>query len=201
MEDSRGNVRTDAVALRGVPMKLVVNLLIPVMFLIAAALIAPASNAVAQQPPAVGNGVITSGPDDLGNGNYGWSIKTSDGTDKYVVTNRRGGIRRYTTPQAYFPPPAPPPVYERNVVEPGYLPAETYGIHTPGVPPIATHQPGWVPQKTHGNNVPVVKQDQPGAKLDHPADNHNGAYFLGVGSGFGLAGFGIYEIVHPPAGK
>jgi hypothetical protein len=172
-----------------------------IVLIIAAALFAPVSDAVAQQPPAVGNSVITGGPHDLGNGNYGWNIKTSDGTEKFVVTNKRGGIRRYVNggapPQAYLPPPAPPPVFESNIVEPGSLPAQTYGIYTPGVPPIPnpTHPPGWVPPQVHGNNVPTGQQDSPAARRVRPAEDYMSGG-VGGGAGFGLAGFGIYEIIH-----
>ena len=35
-----------------------------------------------------------------------------------------------------------------------------------------------------------------GSMADDNNNNSNGLYFLGVAAGFGLAGFGIYEIIH-----
>jgi hypothetical protein len=35
-----------------------------------------------------------------------------------------------------------------------------------------------------------------GSRADDNNSNSNGLYFLGVAAGFGLAGFGIYEIIH-----
>lgn len=35
-----------------------------------------------------------------------------------------------------------------------------------------------------------------GSRADDNNNNSNGLYFLGVAAGFGIAGFGIYEIVH-----
>jgi hypothetical protein len=146
-------------------------------FIFAAALFAPISDAVAQQPPAVGNSVITGGPHDLGNGNYGWNIKTSDGTEKYAVTNSRGGIRRYVPQQGYAPPRVPPPAFESEppLFSLGQL---IFGGHIDGNTTVKRDHPVW-----HDDNPPGLGVY---GNLGYPTE--------------ALQGAGIYEL-HRPAGR
>src|SRR5580692_4918111 len=76
-------------------------------------------------------------------------------------------------------------VGETVVVAPGSAAAVTYSDGCK-----VTVQPGAV------TTIAPLSPCASGSMADDNNNNSNGLYFLGVAAGFGLAGFGIYEIIH-----